>query len=289
VAIGAGLASIGGYPFEVRYSAEALARAQAAADIAADAYVYFRQLFSAIEPDIALIIADRPDWGSRQPYGLPFFNNDDGQIARGILVMPAGSGDFWVAIGDDLRQASPRGFRRLLATYPDGEGGLDLQPFFDLITLHELAHAFEVLGDLRLPTFWLGEVFANLALHAYVATKRPESLPTLEVLSKVGAQSRRLGARMRARGYSTLEDLEAHYTGGDDPMGPLNYVWYQYRWQRIAAKMFEADGEDGLVRFWDCFHAIDRLPVGDVTATEVAPLLSAEVSRTLGRAVQLWR
>ena len=72
-------------------------------------------------------------------------------------------------------------------------------------------------------------------------------------------------------------------------MDPLNYVWYQYRWQRIAAKMFEADGEEGLVRFWDSFHATDRLYSGNVTAATLAPLLSAEVSQTLGRAVQRWR
>src|SRR5436190_2958074 len=33
-------------------------------------------------------------------------------------------------------------------------------------------------------------------------------------------------------------DTTAHYTGGDQPMSPLNYVWYQYRWQRLAARMF---------------------------------------------------
>ncbi|HEY0934619.1 MAG TPA: hypothetical protein VGD91_12855 [Trebonia sp.] len=52
-----------------------------------------------------------------------------------------------------------------------------------------------MLGHLRLPTFWLGEIFANLVLHAFVATRQPESLNTLQVLSAVGAQSRRLGAR----------------------------------------------------------------------------------------------
>jgi hypothetical protein len=72
-------------------------------------------------------------------------------------------------------------------------------------------------------------------------------------------------------------------------MSPLNYVWYQYRWQRLAATMFDSDGEDGLVRFWDCFHAIDRLNSGEVTAASLAPLLSTEVSETLGRAVQDWR
>jgi hypothetical protein len=104
----------------------------------------------------------------------------------------------------------------------------------------------------------------------------------------VGAQSPRLDARMRDEGYSTLEDLEAHYTGGDDPMSPLNYVWYQYRWQRIAAEMFDADGEDGLVRFWDCFHATDRFNSGEDTVASLAALLRTDVSDTLGRAIQDW-
>jgi hypothetical protein len=287
--LGSGLAHLRGYRFEVRYSDGSHVRARAAADVAADAYVYFSRLFSGIEPDIAVIVADEADWKSRQPYGLPFFNDDDDQIRPGIVVMPAGRGDFWVAMGQDLHEASPRGYTRLLTTYPDGAGGLDLQAFFDLITIHELGHAFETLGNLNLPTFWLGEIFANLALHAFIATRKPESLNTLEALSIVGSQSPRLDARMRAEGYTTLEDLEAHYTGGDNPMGPLNYVWYQYRWQRLAAAMFDADGEDGLVRFWEYFHATDRWSSGDVTAASLAPLLRTEVSETLGRAVQDWR
>ena len=288
MAVGSELASLEGYPFEVRYSNGALVRARAAADVAADAYVYFSRLFSAVEPDIAVIVADEADWSSNGPYGLPFFNDDAGQFRPGVVVMPAGGGDFWIAIAQDLRDASPRGYAKLLATYPDGTGGVDLQPFFDLITIHELGHAFETLGDLRLPTFWLSEIFVNLAMHAFVATELPASLPTLEALPTVGAGSRKLDARMRAEGYSTLEELQAHYTGGDDPMSPLNYVWFQYRWQRLAAKMFDADGEDGLVRLWDCFHATDCGGSG-ATAASLAPVLTAEVSPTLGRAVQDWR
>jgi hypothetical protein len=288
VAVGSELARLGGYPFEVRHSGGALARARAAADVAADAYVYFSRLFSAVEPDLAVIVVDEADWPGNGPYGLPFFRDDAGEIRRGIVVMPAGGGDFWTAIAQDLRDASPSGYASLLATYPDGTGGLDLQPFFDLITIHELGHAFEVLGDLRLPTFWLSEIFVNLALHAFVATRRPASLPTLETLPTVGAGSRKLAARMRADGYSTLEELQAHYTGGDDSMDPLNYIWFQYRWQRLAAKMFEANREDGLVRFWECFHATDRVDSGDATAASLAPLLIAEVSPTLGRAVRDW-
>lgn len=290
MAVGSDLAHLGGYPFEVRYSDGALARATAAADVAADAYAYLSRLFSAIEPDIAVIVTDVADWPDNGlPYGLPFFRDDAGEIRPGIVVMPAGGGAFWVEIARDLRNASPRGYARLLATYPDGAGGLDLQPFFDLITIHELGHAFEVLGDLRLPTYWLSEIFVNLALHGFVATRLPASLPTLEVLPTVGAGSRSLAARMRAEGYSTLEELQAHYTGGDDSMSPLNYVWFQYRWQRLAAKMFDADGEGGLVRFWECFHALDRVDPAEATAASLAPLLTREVSPTLGRAIRDWR
>ena len=289
MAVGSELSQLAGYPFEVRYSDGSLVRARAAADIAAKAYAYFSRMFSAAEPDIAIIVADEADWSGTGPYGLPFFRDGAGEIRPGIVLMSAGGGDFWKEIGQDIRDASARGYAKLLVTYPDGTGGLNLQPFFDLITIHELGHAFEVLGDLRLPTFWLSEIFVNLAMHAFVATQLPTSLPTLEVLPTVGAGSRKLAARMRAEGYSTLEELQAHYAGGDDPMDPLNYVWYQHRWLRLAAKMFEVDGEDGLIRFWDCFHSTDRVNAGEATAASLAPLLTTEVSPTLGRAVRDWR
>jgi len=138
--------------------------------------------------------------------------------------------------------------------------------------------------DLRLPTLWLGEIFANLALPTFAATQRPEQLETLEALSTVGAKSRRLGRRMRSDGYSTLEELETHYTGGEHPMDPLNYVWYQYRWQRLAARVFETDGEEGLVRLWDCLHARDRFNTGPVEREPLGSLLGKEVSETLGQA-----
>jgi hypothetical protein len=217
MAVGSGLPQLGGYPFEVGYSDGSLVRARAAADVDADAYVYFSRLFAAVEPDIAVVVADEADWPDNgPPYGLPFFRDDAGEIRPGVVVMPAGGGDFWIAMARDLRDASPRGYTKLLATYPDSTGGLDLQPFFELITIHELGHAFEKLGDLRLPTLWLSEIFVNLALHAFVVTRLPESLKTLEVLPTVGAGSQRLGARMRCEGYSTLEEFEAHYPGRDE-------------------------------------------------------------------------
>jgi hypothetical protein len=116
VAVGSELPQLGGYPFEVRYSDGALVRAQAAADVAADAYVYFSGLFAAAQPEVAVIVADEADWSGNGPYGLPFFRDDPGEIRPGIVVMPAGGGDFWTEIAQDLRDASPRGYAKLLVT-----------------------------------------------------------------------------------------------------------------------------------------------------------------------------
>ncbi len=71
-------------------------------------------------------------------------------------------------------------------------------------------------------------------------------------------------------------------------MSPLNYVWYQYRWQRIAAAMFDADGEGALARFWQCFHEKDRLSSGVVADASLVSLLASEVSAVLGHEVQSW-
>jgi hypothetical protein len=287
---GSGLSGLDGYPFEVRYSPGARRRAEVVAGLAAEAYAYFSGLFSNVRPDIAVIVAERRDWpGQDLPYGLPFFRDEPDEIRPGIVVMSAGGGDFWTGMVEDLREASPRGDAKLRATYPDGRGGVDLQPFFDLITVHELAHAFEMLGDLRLPTAWLSDIFVNLALHAFVATRRPEHRETLEVLPAVGAGSRRLAARMRAEGVSTLDALDAHYPVGADGMSPLNYVWFQYRWMRLAARLFADEGEQVLTRFWACFHGRERVSPDGRSAASLAPLLRAEVSPLLGRAVRDWR
>ncbi|MGB8180203.1 MAG: hypothetical protein WCF63_08560 [Acidimicrobiales bacterium] len=289
MALGSDMPRLSGYPFEVRYSEGAGARAEASAEVASDAYAYFSGLFSQFAPDISLVVAAERDWPDGAPsFGMPFFSDERGE-RPGVLVMPAGSGDFWSCMAREIGDSPPRGYANLLAAYPDGAGGLDLQPFIDLLTLHELGHSFEVLGGMRVPTFWLGEIFANVALHTFVASRRPASMATLEAFSLVGAGSEALSARMRDEGYSTLDEFETHYPSSEEPMGWLNYVWFQCRWQRLAAEMFDEEGERALVRCWECFHRTDRADVQPATAASLAPLLSLEVSETLGRAVREWR
>ena len=71
-------------------------------------------------------------------------------------------------------------------------------------------------------------------------------------------------------------------------MEALNYVWYQYRWQRIVAAMYKADGKESLVRFWNCLHSPEvRASLGWSTEA-LAELAFSEVSETLGRAIRGW-
>jgi hypothetical protein len=287
MALGSDLPRLSGYPFEVRYSEGNRPRAEASAELAADAYLFLGGLLSQFAPDISLVVAGERDWPHDGPsFGMPFFSEERGE-RPGVLVMPAGSGEFWSSMARGIGDDPPEGYARLLLSYPDGSGGLDLQPFIDLLTLHELGHAFEVLGGMRLPTFWLGEIFANLALHTFVASRRPASMATLETVSLVGAGSASLAARMRDEGFSTLDEFETHYPGSEQPIDWLNYVWYQCRWQRLAAQMFDAEGEGALVRYWECFRG--DVDAGDASAESLASLLNDEVSETFGRAVREWR
>ncbi len=92
----------------------------------------------------------------------------------------------------------------------------------------------------------------------------------------------------RLQRYSRLDEFEAHYPGTDEPISWLNYVWFQCRWQRLAAAMFEVDGESALMRFWEYFHAPDRAEVELMDAASWAPLLARDVSETLGQAIRDW-
>ena len=114
--VGSELARLEGYRFEVRYSDGALVLAIVAAEVIADAYVYFSRLFSAVEPDIAVIVADEADWSGNGPYGLPFFNDDAGHAC--VRRDPAAGEPA------DARGASNRGSGKSKACRSDARRGL---------------------------------------------------------------------------------------------------------------------------------------------------------------------
>jgi len=202
--------------------------------------------------------------------------------------------------------ASPFGAYPLLKrTYADPDGKLRLRRFFDLLVVHELAHAFdhEALGTL--PALWLSEVFDNLALHAFVAALRPSELTNLTAFP---AAQRRIGVfelMLRLRGHRSLEEFELHYpVGTEKPMSGANYGWYHIRFHVLASEVFNESGEAALVRLWKLgrsegpgrsspwayyleHRTLTEWP-GRMPRRELAALLASEVSPRLGQVVADW-
>ena len=92
---------------------------------------------------------------------------------------------------------------------------------------------------------WLGEYFANLALHAWVAQRAPDSLETLTMLPRLAT----LGSGDEFE-HRSRDDFERLYSS----VGGPNYVWYQFRLQVAAAELYDGIGEVTVRRLFDAFR-----------------------------------
>jgi len=145
----------------------------------------------------------------------------------GNLIVAGEESSFWGSFVDMIKDASPSLLKEAQTTY-GSDGTIDLAPFFDLLAVHELAHIFHDQVPFHFPRAWLTEFFANLCLHAYVASVEPEQLSTLETFPRLIVALGPDNFRHR-----TLEAFEALYT----KVGPQNYGWYQCRLHLAAKKV----------------------------------------------------
>ncbi len=294
-----GLASLDGYPFEVRYSEGAHAEAVRLAELAKDAYEYFARVFPDTSPKITARFLTPADWPGT--YGMPAYDPFERSLRIATEDNP-----FWQSFGKIARIASPFiAYPRLKKTYADSDGNLQMRRFFDLLVVHELAHSFEHKAFATFPALWLSEVFANLALHAFIATVRPEELANLTAFADAQRRITVFNLMMRLRGYRSLEDFEQHYPVGTEvPMNGANYGWYQIRFLVLVREVFEEGGEDALRRLWAFGQSDDPRRVspwnhylehrmltgwiGRMPRAELAALLESEVSPRLGQAIAAW-
>ena len=198
-----------------------------------------------------------PHWAtkSEQPlYGLP--NAGDGTLTVAGTETP-----FWA----DLAEMVAEDDRPELggAVYADEKGQLRFGPFFDLVAVHEVGHLFHQ-GVVHFPRLWLGELFANLCLHAWVERRAPESLATLITLPRLGARK-----EAEAWPYRTWADFERVYSSMPGP----NYAWFEFRLQLGAADLYARGGEDTVRRLFDAFR-LDDESLLDVLRDQVDPGLA---------------
>ena len=209
------------------------------ANRAASAHVFLSSLLQ-YSPDFALLVLGSDDWLKRSShplYGMPNY-------AHGNLIVAATTNPFWISFLEMINEGVPMRMPAIAAVYGVPGSRIDLTSFFDLLTVHELGHAFFSHGPSRLPRRWLDELACNLGLHNYVTAQEPDALPALTTFpSAVGACSPPHG------GDRSLADFDAHY----DDLDPLTYGWYQCRLHVGAAMVHDAAGISTTRRLWDAF------------------------------------
>jgi hypothetical protein len=295
------LATLDGYPFDARYSEGARDEAVRLAGLTRDAYEYFSVIFPGVRPRLIATYLKPADW--KRNYGVPSYYPPDKRLRVATDDNP-----MWQSLGRIVHVASPFGaYPTLKRTYEDEHGNLQLRRFFDLFTVHELAHAFELQGGAVLPTLWLKELFANLALHTFVATKRPSELANLTTFPDALTRISVFNIMIRLRGYTSLDDFDLHSPAGNSraPIGNENAVWYQMRLLLLARDLFDQDGPRALERLWafglkqaarvqrpeDYYREHGTLDgwSAAIHAKDMEAELSSEVSPNLAHAVAEWR
>ncbi len=258
-----GLASLSGFPFEVRTSASTREHARQLADRCTRAYSYLGETL-AFRPECALVVLDRADWSERASnplYGMPFYR-------AGNLFLPGEPSDLATLLEEVVSSAPPRAAQELEDVY--GTGTDRLAPFGDMLVVHELAHAFHDGLPFLFPRSWLMELFADMSLYVFVVTNEPDRIAHLETLPRVVLDNNLVTPVARDLRY-----FEAFYPD----IEPLTYVWYQFRFTMMAKVVVDATGPSVLRRLWETFALSDE---------QLAAVLGGRVNPTAGRWLTSW-
>jgi hypothetical protein len=250
-----GLATLPGFPFEVHTSASTREQAERLADRCAKAYSYLGDML-AFRPRCALVVLNRADWSERASnplYGMPYYD-------AGNLFLAGEPSDLVARLEEVASSAPPTAAQVLNQVY--GTGADRLVPFADMLVVHELAHAFHDGVPFVFPRSWLMELFADMALCAFVMAREPERTVHLETLPRVALENGLLKPVARDLRY-----FEAFYPY----IEPLSYVWYQFRFTMMAKDLVDAAGPNVLRRLWDAFALSDE-QLADVLGGRVHPV-----------------
>ncbi len=258
-----GLASLSGFPFEVRTSASTREQAVRLASRCARAYSFLGETL-AFRPRCTLLVLDRADWAERASnpaYVMPYYD-------AGNLFLTGEPSDLTAMLEEVASSAPPAAAQELDQVY--GTGTDRLMPFADTLVVHELAHAFHDGVPFVFPRSWLMELFADMALYAFVVAEEPGERLHFETLPRVALQYRLLKPVARDLRY-----FETFYPY----IEPLTYVWYQFRFTMMAKGVVDAAGPDVLRRLWEAFALTDE---------QLARVLGGQVHPEAGQWLARW-
>src|SRR5690606_904494 len=129
-------------------------------------------------------VLDEADWKKHTTipmvYGMPHYTEENQR-----LFLAATDNDLWRSFIPPVHLLPGNLKEAVINAYRNEKGELTMQPFFDLLALHELGHAFQFQAGLNIQRKWMGELFANVFLHTYIAEKEPRMLNALTVFPKM--------------------------------------------------------------------------------------------------------
>jgi hypothetical protein len=264
-----------GHHTETYYSNGSKEQAETMASRCDSVMAFYRSLIH-FEPSVILLVLSPTDWSTYTDfpvYGMPHYN--DAQT----LIVASDDNDFWKSFMPPMDQLPSALAQQISITYTGMDGSLTMRGFFDLLAIHELGHAFHSQGGLTMQRKWMGELFANILLHTYIAEQEPELLPALTIFPKMVVSS----TNKEELKYSTLEELESNYNLIGQQY-PNNYGWYQCRWHTEAGNIYDAGGTAALQNLWQALLT-EKDPMDDAA---FATLLSNKVHQSVADVPLKW-
>lgn len=227
-------------------------------------------------PSVTLLILSPQDWNNYSRsvvYGMPHYTNSK------TLIVASENNDFWKSFIPPTDKM-PKEYAQLIAdAYSDKNNNLTMEPFFDLLAIHELGHAYHQQDSLTMQRKWMGELFANVFLHNYIAEQEPNLLKALTTFPKMVVTN----TNKSTLKYTTLKDLETHYDKIAQKY-PQNYGWYQCRWHIESGSIYD---KGGLATFKKLWYALKKQK-GILDDQSFATLLSENVHQSVADVQLKW-
>lgn len=263
-----GLNKLKGYQINTFYSDGSEEQAKEMAKRSDNVMSFYAKIID-FKPSVNLLVLSKEDWPQYTNfpvYGMPHYND------RKTLIVASEDNDFWKSFIPPMENMPPALANQISKTYTDGYGNLTMRSFFDLLAIHELGHAYHIQGGLTMQRMWMGELFANILLHTYIAEKETELLPALTIFPKMVVSS----TDKEDLQFTTLNELESNYDKISQ-QHPNNYGWYQSRWHMAAANIYDEGKMMAFKNLW--FTLKDQKEILDDKSFET--LLSDKVHQSV--------
>ncbi|NNK72277.1 MAG: hypothetical protein HKO94_03700 [Flavobacteriaceae bacterium] len=245
-----GLTPLENHQTNTYYSSGAAKQAEEMA-MRCDRVMSFYKSHIGFQPAVTLLVLSESDWNSYTDfplYGMPHYSN------KNTLVVASHDNDFWKSFIPPLDMMPKELTAQITETYSNKNGGLTMRGFFDLLAIHELGHVYHEQGGLTMQRKWMGELFANILLHTYIAEQEPELLPLLTAFPKMVVST----TDKSTLKFTTLNELETNYDIITQQY-PNNYGWYQSRWHIAAGDIYDDGGVQTIKNLWNTLKTHEEL------------------------------